>query len=113
MLSWSAQETSRQVDLRPIAGGDGEPGLPGGRELVELGRAVRGNGDGAHLYEALAAKIGREAATDAAAVAANFEIMNRVVDAVGLPVGTHRRQQAAPIIEALGLNRFPHASIQG
>jgi hypothetical protein len=57
----------------------------------------------------VAAAIGLPAAVDAAAVAANFQVMNRVVDAVGLWMGRHRRQQLQPIVEPLGLDTFPHA----
>jgi hypothetical protein len=44
-------------------------------------------------------------------VAAKFEIMNRVVDAVGLPVGRGRREAARELIELLGLASFPHAQV--
>ncbi|MDZ7675318.1 MAG: hypothetical protein U5K30_09645 [Acidimicrobiales bacterium] len=49
------------------------------------------------------------AAVDAAAVAANFQIMNRTVDATGLQVGRHHRQQNQWIIDTLSLDRFPRA----
>lgn len=34
--------------------------------------------------------------------------MNRTIDATGLQVGRHHRQQNQWIIDALGLDRFPH-----
>lgn len=109
MLSWSAQETDREVHLAPIATGEGDPGLPGGPQLVALGRGAAGDGQAGRLFRETADVIGEATATDAAAVAANFEIMNRVVDAVGLPVGQKRRQDMAPTIAELGLDSFPHA----
>lgn len=60
-------------------------------------------------FDAVAAALGEGAALDAAAVAANFEIMNRVVDAVGLPIGPRRREERRHLIELLGLDRLPHA----
>jgi 2,3-bisphosphoglycerate-independent phosphoglycerate mutase len=76
---------------------------------VALGRAAAGRAMDRGPFEAVAAAIGEAAAHDAAAVAANFEIMNRVVDAVGLRVGTHQRQEKADLVELLGLDQFPGA----
>ncbi|MCA1691753.1 MAG: hypothetical protein LC733_05965 [Actinobacteria bacterium] len=110
MLRWSAQETGRRVDLAGVVDAGIDPGLTGGRELAALGRAAAGNRVDRAPLDAAAAAIGAPAAFDAAAVAANFEIMNRVVDAVGLPVGRHRREEEREVIELLGLSAFPHAA---
>ena len=59
--------------------------------------------------EAVAAALGLASAVDAEAVAANFQIMNRVIDATGLPVGPRRIEANAAIVDVLGLHRFPHA----
>lgn len=109
MLRWSAHDTGRWVDLAGIVDGRVEPGVSGGRELAALGRAAAGNRVDRTPLEAVSAAIGAPAALDAAAVAANFEIMNRVVDAVGLPVGRHRRETERDLIDVLGLAAFPHA----
>lgn len=109
MLSWSAQETNRHVDLVGIVDAEVDPGLPGGKQLATLGRAVITRGRQREAFDATAAELGAAVALDAAAVAANFEIMNRVVDAVGLPIGARRREDARPTIELLGLDSLPHA----
>ncbi|NND84143.1 MAG: hypothetical protein HKN46_03245 [Acidimicrobiia bacterium] len=111
MLSWSAQETGRDLDLRGLVDASVDP-LPGvgGRELVALGRAVVERVPNASHAERLAETIGPLGAVQAAGVAANFEIMNRVVDAVGLPLGRGRRRQMDETIELLGTDRFPHAA---
>ena len=76
---------------------------------MALGRAaLRPEPDRAAL-DAVAEIIGPAAALDAAAVAANFQLMNRVVDATGLSVGRHAQQMQRDTIELLGLDRFPHA----
>ncbi|MFN2506800.1 MAG: hypothetical protein ABR540_21740 [Acidimicrobiales bacterium] len=108
LLRWSAQETGRHVELVGIVDERVDPGLPGGRELAALGRAAVTNRVDRAPLEAVAAAVGAPSAFDAAAVAANFEIMNRVVDAVGLPVGRGRREAARELIELLGLVSFPH-----
>lgn len=109
MLSWSAQETGRQVDLDAIVDTTVAPLLRGGRALITLARAVSDPDPGRGPLEAVATELGLEAAVDAAAVAANFQIMNRVVDATGLPIGRRRREENREVIARLGLDRFPHA----
>lgn len=99
------------MDLAGIADSRVDPLLPGGRELVALGRAARQDAVDRRFLDAVAGVIGASAAFDAAAVAANFEIMNRVVDAVGLPIGRKRREDDAALIELLGLDVFPHAGL--
>ena len=109
MLRWSARETNRDVDLRAIVDPQVDPLLPGGRELTAVARAAVGNRPDAEPVSRLAAVLGGQAATDAAAVAAAFESFNRVVDGTGLPVGKGARRRAGDLIELLGLGRFPHA----
>ena len=85
--------------------------LEGGRALATLGRlgsTITAPDPGA--LELVADQLGPEAAADAAAVAAAFEGLNRIVDGVGLPVNRARKRDDAELIEALGLDSFPHAS---
>ena len=109
MLRWSAQETGRAAELGAVVDPGADPLLPGGRALIALGRAVKVQQPDRAPLEAVAAALGLAAAVDAAAVAANFQIMNRVVDATGLPVGPRRIEANAAIVDVLGLHRFPHA----
>lgn len=109
MLSWSALETGRPVNLTGIVDPAIDPQVPGGAGLVSLGRAIATTIPDRAPLDAVATAIGLSAAIDAAAVAANFQVMNRVVDATGLPIGRHRREESAELIAALGLDRFPHA----
>ncbi len=110
LLSWSAAETGHQIDLRAIVDDALDVGVPGGRALIELGRACNQTRPDDAALRAVVAVVGEEAAVEAAAVAANFQIMNRVVDATGLPIGRRRRAEAADVIAALGLGAFPHAA---
>lgn len=110
MLRWSAETTGRTVDIGAVGDAEIDPRVEAGFALSSLGRA------GASLVEPdsaaaerVAAELGPAAASDAAAVAAAFEGLNRIVDGVGLPVGRGSRRDDADIIEALGLGRFPHA----
>jgi hypothetical protein len=111
MLSWSVSRTGRTLDFRAVGDPDVDPGTPAGRLLANLARAALATGSDATPVFELAAVVGFEAATDAAAVAAAFEIYNRVIDATGVPVGKGTRRHNADLIETLGLDRFPHAAL--
>lgn len=111
MLRWSAETTGRTVDLAAVSDPSIDPKLEGGTALVAVGRlgATITTPD-AGAVELVATELGREAAADAAAVAAAFEGLNRIVDGVGLPVSRARKRDDADLIESLGLDSFPHAS---
>jgi hypothetical protein len=110
MLSSSAQDTGRKLDIRGIGDPSVDPLLEGGVALAALGRAAGGAHPDPVPVRRVAEVLGPDVASDAAAVAANFEIMNRVVDGVGLPFGKGRARQMAAEIEAVGTAGFPHAS---
>jgi hypothetical protein len=111
MLRSSAETTGRDVEIVAISDPNIDPLLDGGRALASLGRLgstiTTPDTSGA---DAVAAELGEQAAADAAAIAAAFEGLNRIVDGVGLPVGRAARRDLADIIDALGLNAFPHSS---
>jgi hypothetical protein len=109
MLSWSIEETSRRVDLLPIATGEGDPLIPGGKQLIDYVTAVLSGTNITSTRDAVVAGLGPEAAVDAAAVIGNFEMMNRIAEGVGMPVGAGTRTTMAAVIEDLGLDHFPHA----
>jgi hypothetical protein len=110
MLSSSAQQTGKTIDIRGIADPLVDPLLDGGTALAALGRAACGSHPDPGPVRRVADVLGPQVASDAVAVAANFEIMNRVVDGVGLPFGRGRARQMAAEIEAVGAGAFPHAS---
>ena len=109
MLSSSAETTGRPLDVRAIVDPSIDPLVPGGRELIALGRAAVSTRPDRTAFDSLVEAIGLEAAVEAVGVAANFEIMNRVVDATGLPVSKGSRATLGHLIDALGLSAFPHA----
>ena len=110
MLSWSAETIGTSVDVHRLVG-DGDIGIPADRQLVNIGRASVGTVSDSEPVAALAVVVGEEAAVYAAAVAAAFELLNRAVDAVGLPVGRASRSSQHHIIEALEMDDFPHADM--
>lgn len=109
MLSWSIEETKAEVDLLAISQPTVDPLIPGGRQLLAYIDAIL-NGVGiAAARQAVADAISPDGAVDAAAVTGNFEMMNRIADGVGMPVGGGTRQRMRQIITDLQLDRFPHA----
>ena len=111
MLRWSAESTGREVDITAVSDPTVDPLIEGGIELAAVGRL------GASItepdpsaVEMVAGELGATAAADAAAVAAAFEGLNRIVDGVGLPVSRASRRDHGDIIDALRLDTFPHAS---
>ncbi len=108
MLSWSAEQTNTPVDLRAVTDPAVDPLMPGGAVLLAFTDAVL---TGAAIPAAAAAvidRLGGDAPAAAAGVIANFQMMNRVADGTGMPLGKGSRLRQAEVIAALGLDRFDH-----
>lgn len=111
MLRWSSETTGREVDLAAVSDPSVDPRLVAGEALAALGRTGSTiTKPDASAVESVADQLGNEAAADAAAVAAAFEGLNRIVDGVGLPVSRASKRDDAQLIDQLGLDAFPHAS---
>jgi hypothetical protein len=76
-----------------------DPQLPGGTALRAFATALLAGRGVAPARGALVDAVGPARCARAAAVAADFEMMNRLVDATGCPVPAGMRQMAG----ALGL----------
>ena len=104
MLSWSSNETGQQVDLTTVAGGQGDVGLAHGRALLRFASACGGTDD-VELAAARAALVSETDVAfmvDAAAVAANFEMMTRLADGTGARLPEQRLADAAGQIDLMG-----------
>jgi hypothetical protein len=98
MLRASARHTGRPFDLTAIAHPDRDSRLPAGRELLRFVTALMRTGDdlpGAR--ERLSDVVGVAGVIRAAAVTGNFQMMNRLVDATGVPIGASLRAIAADL----------------
>jgi hypothetical protein len=107
LLRWSAQETETPVDLRAVVDPTVDPLIPAGRELLSFVDATL-TSPRTDKARSLRSAVGERALIMAAAVIGNFQMMNRVADATGMPVGTGSRRKNAALIEELGLARFDH-----
>lgn len=98
MLRASARHTGRPVDLAAIAHPDRDSLLPGGRELLDFVTALMtASDDLPGARERLSDVVGVVGAIRAAAIAGNFEMMNRLVDATGVPIGASLRAIAVDL----------------
>ena len=106
MLRASAARTNRSVDLRAALDPMVDSRLPAGPELLAFTDAtvLRDAEEMPIARQALLDTAGPDAVVRAAAVAGNFEMMNRLLDAVGVAV-TH---QGAALAAELGLRVPDH-----
>ena len=86
----------------------GDSGIPQGGLLVEFAEAVLGSDD-QHLARVrlkLTETLGTDALVDAAAVVANFNAIDRIADATGIPIDAERVELTADLRAELGINAF-------
>ena len=103
MLRASAEAAGTPIEYRGIVGDDVDPLLPWGVELRDLATALTRGKDLRAARSALVEVAGAPAAAAAVAVCANFQMMNRVLDATGCPVPAHARSSA----DLLGVEVVP------
>ncbi|MDQ3454371.1 MAG: hypothetical protein M3513_02610 [Actinomycetota bacterium] len=83
----SVQKTTGQsVDLRSVVDDRNDPGLPWGVELRNVATAMVTGQQLAESRQALSREAGPQVAAAAVGVCANFQMMNRILDATGCPV---------------------------
>jgi hypothetical protein len=99
MLRASAEATGSPINYRAILDEEVDPRLPWGVELRDLATALTTGKDLPTARSVLAGVAGERAAAAAVSVCANFQMMNRVLDATGCPVPAHAR----PSAELLGV----------
>ena len=111
MLRWSSSKTGVEADLGAVADGVGNGGLPLGAELVAFADAIGGTDDTAltAARDALAIAAGEDFMVDAAAVAANFEMMTRVADGTGARFPDDTTGSRATLATRLGIAQLASA----
>ena len=95
MLRASVQKTTgTAVDLRAVVDTAIDPGLPWGPELRDLATAMATGTRLDESRDALTRAGGLRVTAAAIGVCANFEMMNRILDATGCPVPERLRSVA-------------------
>ena len=110
MLRASAEVTTTPLDPRSITDRSVDPLLPSGAVLLDFVDAVL---DGDELRRtaarsAVLTDLGPTGLVDAAGTIANFEMMNRIADATGMPVGKGTLKRTAEWRALLGIDQFNH-----
>lgn len=109
MLRASAAAFQRTVDIGGLADAARDPGLEGGRALLAyVDATLDRDDDPGPARAAVAEALGDAGVVRAAAVIGNFEMMNRLADGIGVPVGPKTRSTERDLIETLGLDRIEH-----
>lgn len=110
MLRESSLASTTDVDLAAITDRAADPLLPSGRLLLDLTDAALGHDAArlASLRTTAADELGFDGLVDVAAVFATFEMMNRVADATGIPIGRGRLASTAEVRAAAGLDAMHH-----
>lgn len=103
-LRWSGEELGYTIDITGVADTRVDVGVPAGRSLMGLVDAfLLGSGRVEEARRALIDEAGDEAFVDAAAVFANFEMMNRVAEGTGIPVPPQAVERESEMMNELGL----------
>ena len=96
-------------DLKTVTGAAaGDGGIPQGALLIDFAEAVLGR-DEDRLTRArlkLIEVLGTDALVDAAAVVANFNAIDRIADATGIPIDAERVELTADLRAELAINAF-------
>lgn len=113
MLRVSAKVTETKVDIQGINGSGkaAASGVEFGSELMKFAEAVA-SGDEQDLAEARAQLLAASDArvlVDASGVAANFQRMVRIADAMGIPIDDMENEIGKQVRDELELTRFPSA----
>lgn len=107
-LRWSGEKLGYTIDIAGVADPSVDIGVPAGAALIRLVDAFLVSARASHeeAREAVMEAAGPEALVDAAAVFANFEMMNRVAEGTGLPVPQQAVRRESRMVNELGLDRL-------
>ena len=109
MLRASAEVTSTPLDALSITDPSVDPLIPHGKLLLRFVDSVLHNEpEIGPLRDEVTEALGSTGLVDAAGVIGNFEMMNRIADATGMPVGKATLKRTAEWRAHLGLDRFNH-----
>ena len=107
MLRESARAFEYDLNMAAVRDPSLPSGVPGGNLLLRLVDAVLTDSESlAAVQGEIVAELGPEALVDAASVFGNFEMMNRVADATGIPVSAVAVERERDLIEALDIASF-------
>ena len=106
-------QTGGDADLGLVNATGESPDIPNGSLFADFAEAVIIDRDALPAARhALLAELGSDAVVDAAGVAALFNAINRVADAIGIQVENSKLERTADFRETLGLDDYQTARFQ-
>ena len=114
LLRASGEYTGDDYDLSAVLGDSGEDsGVPHADVLIRLAETAIAYDDAATAAarDAVIERMGEAALVDAAAIAANFNAIDRVADAIGIPLEDEKAAISADFRAELGIDAFGRASL--
>ena len=92
-----------------MARDDGDGGVPHGRLLMDFADAVVGGDDHtrANARKAVTAVLGEDALVDAAGICATFNAIDRVADAMGIPLEDEKAEATVDLRAQIGIDIYP------
>lgn len=110
MLRESSLANSIPLDLAAITDRTKDPLTPAGNEILDLVDATAAAVPARleHARQRALEVLGPEGVVDAAAVYATFEMMNRVADGTGIPMGRGRLASTAAVRTEAGVDHLYH-----
>ena len=107
MLRESAKVFEYDLEMAAIRDPSIDIGVPGGNLLLRLVDAVLTDSEPlVDVHKAIIDELGPEALLDAASVFGNFEMMNRIADASGIPIPAAGIEREKALVELLELSGF-------
>ena len=108
MLSWSSNDSGDPADLAAVANGIAGTGIEHGDELLRFATACAERDDDAltSTRDDLIGATDEGFMVDAAAVAANFEMMTRLADSTGSRMPSEVLESRAAQIGVMGISQL-------
>jgi hypothetical protein len=107
MLRGSATAFEYHLNMASVRDPAIPSGVPGGNLLLRLVDAVLIQSEPlAGVQSEIVTELGPESLVDAAAVFGNFEMMNRVADATGIPIPAAGIEREKALVDLLDLEAF-------
>lgn len=101
----------QSYDLTGAINPNVDSGVEHGQELVRFTAAITGKDTDVlnAAREAVVVKLGSQALVSASMVAANFSMLDRIANAIGISLDSMMLKPSADIRELLSINQYPSA----
>ncbi len=107
MLRESAKAFEYDLEMAAVGDPSIDIGIPGGNLLLRFVDSILTDSEPlGRLHSEIIAELGPEALLDAASVFGNFEMMNRIADASGIPIPAAGIEREKALVELLDLSGF-------